>query len=111
MDRVEKYREIVRRIMQEASAERPSLKDVEVELICDDSLGHYELSYTGWSRSGRIHGSIIHIDIRGDKVWVQYDGTDLEIAQQLLDAGIPHDHIVLGFHPPEARHLTPFAVA
>jgi hypothetical protein len=43
-------------------------------------------------------------------VWIQHDGTEDGIANELLQAGIPHEHIVLGFHPPDQRKYTPFAV-
>jgi hypothetical protein len=50
---------------------------------------------------------VLHIDIKGGKIWVQHDG----ITQKLLDAGVPHNSIVLGFHAPSERKHTPFAVA
>jgi hypothetical protein len=105
------YREIVKGILREIATIKPSFGEVETEFICDDAQGHYEISYVGWDRRGRVHGSVIHIDIRNGKVWLQHDGTNLEIAQQLLDAGIPREHIVLGFQPPNVRQHTPFAVA
>src|SRR6188472_247308 len=109
-ERPEKYRDIVKSILREIAQIKPSFGEIETEFICDDTLGHYEISYVGWDRRGRVHGSVIHIDLRNGKVWLQYDGTNLEIAQQLVDAGIPREHIVLGFQPPEVRKYTEFAV-
>ncbi|MCC5643739.1 XisI protein [Nostoc sp. CHAB 5824] len=51
------------------------------------------------------------IDIINDKVWIQYDGTSLPVAEALLEAGILREDIVLGFHPPELRQYTDFAVS
>jgi XisI protein len=31
------------------------------------------------------------------------------VAEMLVDAGIPRTDIVLGFQPPELRHLTEYA--
>ena len=53
---------------------------VEAETIFDDAKGHYELSWIGWNRSRRIHGSVIHIDLKGDKIWIQHDGTHDGVA-------------------------------
>jgi hypothetical protein len=103
------YAEIVKRILRGYAGIKPSVGEVEVELICDDEGGHYELMQCGWIGPRRIHGSVIHIDIRGDKVWIQHDGTNEHIAQRLMDQGIPQDHIVLGFHAPYQRPLTAFA--
>ena len=36
---------------------------------------HYEVMHVGWDGPRRIHGSVVHIDIVDDKVWIQYDGT------------------------------------
>ena len=37
---------------------------------------HYELMYAGWNGPYRIHGSVLHVDIRNGKVWIQHDGTE-----------------------------------
>lgn len=110
MDRVAVYREIVKRIIQEYAAFDPSTGDVEAEVIFDDQRGHYELLYTGWKQWRRVHGSVIHIDIREGKVWIQHDGTSDGIAPQLVEAGIPPEQIVLAFHHPDRRKHTPYAI-
>jgi hypothetical protein len=43
-------------------------------------------------------------------VWIQYDGTNRPVADELIEAGIPKEDIVLGFQPAEVRPLTGFAV-
>lgn len=111
MDRVTDYRDIVKRIISEYAALKPSYGDIEVETIFDDGQGHYEMVYTGWNGFRRIHGAVLHVDIRDGKVWIQHDGTEDGIAEELVQAGIPHEHIVLAFHHPEQRKHTPFAVA
>jgi hypothetical protein len=66
--------------------------------------------YSGWNGPQRVHRSVIHVDIRDGKIWVQHDGTEDGIAQELIDAGIPPTQIVLAFHPPDQRNNTRFAV-
>jgi hypothetical protein len=58
----------------------------------------------------RVHGSVIHLDIRDGKVWIQYDGTNRPVADALLEEGIPREDIVLGFHPAYVRKYTDFAL-
>ena len=55
-------------------------------------------------------GSMIHVDIIGGKVWVQYDGTSRPVAEELAAAGIPREEIVLAFHPADVRRHTAYAV-
>ena len=99
MDRIAGYRDIVKRIIREVSNYAPAQEGVRTEIVLDDEIGHYQVSEVGWKNRKRIHGTLVHIDIHDDKVWVEHDGTDLEIVQDLLDAGIPPSEIVIGFHP------------
>ena len=105
------YPRIVRGIITEYAAVLPSYSQVEAETIFDDEHGHYILFYTGWDGKHRVHGSAIHITLRGEKVWVQHDGTKEGIVDELIAAGIPLEKIVLGFHHPDERKYTEFAVA
>ena len=111
MDRGVTYREIVKRLITQYAQIKPAVGEVEIETIFDETNDHYELMYSGWHKRRRIHGSVIHVDIRNDKVWIQRDGTEGGIAEELVQAGIPREHIVLAFHSPELRQHTEFAVA
>jgi hypothetical protein len=54
----------------------------------------------------------LHLDILNGKVWIQRDGTEDGIADELEAAGIPRSDIVLAFHPEKDRALIPeYAVA
>lgn len=105
------YAEIVKRIIRTYAAIKPANGEIEVETVFDDAQGHYEMVYAGWDGSYRIHGPVIHVDVRGDKVWIQHDGTERGIADELVEAGIPPEHIVLAFHHPNKRKYTSFAAA
>ena len=109
MDRVDRYRTIVRRLIGEYASHKPSHGQIETEAVVDSEHDHYEVMHVGWDGMRRVHGCVVHIDIRGGKVWIQYDGTSRPVADELLAAGIPREHIVLGFHPAELRRHTEFA--
>lgn len=111
METLERYRSIIRDLIKRYAAYQPARGEVEIEAICDPQNDHYELMYSGWNGPYRIHGSVLHIDIRNGKVWVQYDGTDRGIAEELVEAGIPRDQIVLGFKSPDMRPYTDFGTA
>jgi XisI protein len=59
----------------------------------------------------RVHGCLIHLDIIDGKIWVQRDETEDGVTYELVDAGIPKDQIVLGFHPADVRPHTGYAIA
>lgn len=111
MDRITHYRTEIRRIINEYAALFPKDTDAQAEIIFDEANDHYELMYVGWKNRRRIHGCILHIDIRNDKIYIQHDGTEDGVALELEQAGIPKDQIVLAFHSPSKRPLTGYAVA
>jgi hypothetical protein len=111
MENLEYYRNVVRKIILDHAQYPPSHGEIVVETIFDASNDHYELVYAGWSGPYRIHGSAIHIDIRDGKIYIQHDGTEEGIADQLVQAGIPRDRIVLAFKHPDLRPDTEFAIA
>ena len=111
MDRVEQYRRIVRRLIEEYASYKPSHGQIDTEAIVDPEKDHYEVMHVGWDNRCRVHGCVVHVDIIDGKVWVQYDGTNRPIADEFVAAGIPREHIVLGFQPPDKRSYTDFAVS
>ena len=81
------------------------------ETIFDRTGDHYLLVEVGWEAGYRIYGPLLHIDILGGKLWIQQDGTEDGVAEELVAAGIPKDRIVLGFRAPSLRAPAGFAVA
>ncbi|WP_427159871.1 XisI protein [Aliinostoc sp. HNIBRCY26] len=111
MDILNNYRQIIRTILTEYSQLPYAYGQLERQLIIDENANHYLLLTLGWENKQRVHGCLIHIDIINDKVWIQRDGTETGIANELVSAGIPKDRIVLAFHPVNVRQYTDFAIA
>ncbi|WP_293164066.1 XisI protein [Okeania sp. SIO2C9] len=82
----------------------------EIQLLFDTKRHHYQVLNIGWKEQKRIYGVIIHVDLRDNKIWIQRDGTEIGIANQLITAGVPQKDIFLGFHAPYKRSLTEFAI-
>lgn len=111
MDKLENYRRIIERVVERHGHLSPSHGNIEVAMICDSAHNHYLLMDIGWDRTGRVHSIAFHLCVRADKIWIEWDGTEYGIAQELVDAGIPKEDIVLAFYRPENRVHTEFAVA
>lgn len=105
------YRNIVEKVMQDYIDFLGSDERVQAELVFDRDRDHYLLVETGWQDGYRIYGTLLHIDIIDDKLWIQHDGTEEGIAVELVAAGVPKEDIVLGFRPLEERKHTEFAVS
>ena len=111
MDKLGNYRQLIRHLMNGYAGYKPAYGEIDSELIIDETQNHFQLMRVGWLNKKRVHGAIIHVDIINDKIWIQYDGTDRPIADELLEAGVPKEDIVLGFHPEYLRKHTGFAVS
>jgi len=111
MDKLTRYREIVRQIIFDYASITPGKAEIETEVIIDSERDHYKVMHVGFEGVHRVYGSVIHLDIIDGKVWIQYDGTNRPVAEALLAAGVPREDIVLGFHPAKLRPYTEFAAA
>ncbi|NJN35488.1 MAG: XisI protein [Saprospiraceae bacterium] len=43
----------------------------------------------GWEGYKRVFNLLFHLDIIGDKIWVQEDKMEYSIAEKLVEKGIP----------------------
>ena len=107
---VEQYRQIIQQLTLERAKRGVSQENIETQAILDTEREHYLLLHTGWRGNRRIHGCSLHLDIKDGKIWIQHDGTEVGIATQLLELGVPKEDIVLAFHSPYMRQFTEFAI-
>src|SRR5262249_9007919 len=113
MDRANGYREVIKRLLREREKlARPSLPEgLEVTCLFDDTTGLYALLTIGWLKQERVSGTTLLLRIKDGRIGVEEDWTDAPIVDDLVDAGIPRQDIILAFQPPEARASTEHAVA
>lgn len=110
-ERIAHYRTLIKEIINHYAQFKPSIGDIEIEVIFDEQNDHYEMIHTGWTGLYRVHGAVIHMDIRNGKIILHHDGTPDILAERLVERGVPREHIVLAFKAPYARADTGFAVA
>ncbi len=108
MDTQIKYQQSIKEILLAYSEYRSKGSDIASEILFDDQRGRYLVLNIGWSGKDYWHITPIHIDLIGDKIWIQYDDTEEGVASDLLAAGVPKENIVLGFHHPKVRPYTEF---
>ena len=108
---VEQYRQYIKHLLSErqkrASMSR-KYEEYEVQTIFDEQQDHYQLLYVGWRGNKRDFGCILHLDIKDGKIWIQHDGTEIGIANQLVEMGVSKQDIILAFHEPYIRQFTEF---
>lgn len=66
----------------------------------------------GWRDKQFIHNTVFHFDIKAnDKIWIQANWTDVDIAADLVKRGVEKDDIVIGFQPARYRPYSGYATA
>ena len=97
------YRFIVEKVLREYAEFLGNDEMVQIEHIFDRERDRYLLVETGWDDGDRVYGTLLHIDIIDNKLWIQKDQTDESVANELVDAGVKEDYIVLGFKQCSAK--------
>jgi XisI protein len=110
MTNLETHQEAVQSLLSDISSQNVSDSGIESQTLFDTVRNHYQVVHVGWHNHHRVYGCVLHIDIKDGKVWVQHNGTERAIADDLMERGVPAQDIVLGFHSPSKRKFTEFAV-
>ncbi|MEM7125731.1 MAG: XisI protein [Chloroflexota bacterium] len=111
MGRIDEYRKKIQQVLTQYANYNAIPRDVDDQVIIDIDNDHYLLIRAGWyNNTRRSYGCLMHMDIINDKIWIQYDGTEAGIANELVELGVPKQDIVLAYHMPSKRKLTEFAV-
>jgi XisI protein len=110
MDRLNRYRQIIRTTLKPYLNITYANVNMKNRAAFDTDTDQYIVISEGWENQRHLHSCLIYIEIKDAKVWVQLDGTEDGIATELTQAGIPKEDIVLGFHEPEIRQYTGFAI-
>lgn len=112
MDLLDQYRTVIMEKLKALTAIQYPHADIKNKTVFDRQADRYLVMSEGWERNvRRIHGCLVDIEIIDGKIWIQRDGTEYGFANELIEAGIPKEMIVLGFKDPEARPYTGFAIA
>lgn len=109
MDKVVTYRAYIQEVIRQLGQQIPSTDAIETQYLFDQEHDHYQLYQVGWEQYEWVHGCILHLDIKNGKIWVQHNGTELGIAEEFVNRGVPKEDIVLGFQAPYKRKYTGFA--
>jgi hypothetical protein len=97
MDTGTTYRQLIERILT-AYAQIPYAHgNIQIQTIFDRESDHYLIMLVGRDGIRRVHGCLVHVDLIDEHIWIQRDGTEHGIARDLLEAGVPREHIILAF--------------
>lgn len=107
MDRLTHYRTLIKQILQ-SHADLMNSQPVpgeEVDCVFDEQRDHYLLLKYGWPRGKYAHYTKLHVRITENKIRIEEDMTEDGLANELVEAGVPIEDIVLAFNPPDRRSI------
>ena len=82
---------------------RPSHGDIRLDTVFDEQQDHYALMQSGWDQGVRVRGNLLYVTLHDDKIYIEYDGIEQGIRNELIQRGIPADKIVLAFLSPSSE--------
>lgn len=86
-------------------------KSTDYEVVEDDVHFRYQVVRTGWNDDIFEFNVVFHFQIKPTgKVWLLVNNTDVLVADELVEMGIPKSDIVIGFLPESVRPYSGFAV-
>jgi XisI protein len=110
MDKLALYRQAIQMILTDYVKVPISNGEIESQAVFDTQRDHYQAMNVGWDGHRRVHGCVLHLDIKDGKVWVQQNMTEIPIAQELMALGVAKEDIVLGFQAEYMREYTGFGM-
>jgi hypothetical protein len=111
MEVIEQWQENLEKTLQYYADLPYPYDDVRTYVVVSQDKNHFFLMHEGWHGDKRIHGIVVHAEIRDSKIWIHYDGIESSITEELVQAGVPKEKIVLAFHPTYLREHTGYAIA
>ena len=98
MDRVNRYRQIVRRFLEDFAE-----YDKTAQLVLDVERDRYLVIHNEWKEYDHIYGCVMQLDIVEGKVWLQRNNTEIYVDRELIQLGVAPEDIVFGFRAPSIR--------
>lgn len=109
--KLSKYQKIVCDYLADYAQNR-NRKTTTYQFLADSKRHHYQVLRMQWDKNVFYCTIIFHFELaETGKLWIWVNNTDILIAEELVNLGIPKEDIVLGFHSPEIRTHTGYAVA
>ncbi len=64
MDKLTHYRASIHQILEQYASHTHSYGEIETQVLEDTTHDHYQVCHVGWHQDRRIHGCIVHLDIK-----------------------------------------------
>ena len=110
MDNIERYRSLIESILADLAKIPYAHGEIELQTVFDRERDHYVLMLVGRDGIRRVHGSLVHIDIKGGKVWIRAMARSTALRENCSRREYPRTTSCSPSAHPEMRKATDFAV-
>lgn len=84
MDKLEQYRQCIQNLLSKYTATPIANGEIESQTVFDLQQDRYQVMNVGWDGNRRVHGCVLHLNIKDGKIWVEQNTTELRIAHELV---------------------------
>ena len=90
MDRVTFLQEKINAVIAEylKNLRQADNQNIDFQPIIDEKGKHFQLIAVGWEGRQRVFNLLFHLDIIGEKIWVQADKMEDSVAEFLVEKGV-----------------------
>jgi len=112
MAKLKKYQNILIQFLKEQAKPTKGMHpNIRREVIIDKESNNFQLLHIGWKGHHYQFFIDFHFSIINEKIWLQWNRTEHEVVDYLIEKGVPKNDIVLGLKPPFTRAHSGFATA
>ncbi len=106
MDRIAFFQKTITETLKDsADYYKGTTNPLNVIVIEDMKNNHFQLLMQGWDEDDYIFQCLLHLDIIENRIWIQYNNTDIVIEDELIKSGVKPNEIVLGLKHPRFREI------
>ncbi|NEP80065.1 MAG: XisI protein [Okeania sp. SIO3C4] len=98
MDSLLNYSDILKKTVQEATRDQPSVQQIKLYPVCDFDSGHFLVVATGLDKQGWKDFILFHARVVDRQVIIEMDNFEEGLIYSLIEAGIREEDIITGFN-------------
>jgi hypothetical protein len=95
MDKIETYRQILKSVTEKHAKMFSPVQNVSSSAVCDFEQNNYFL--IDFDSKEKKHYIVFHLRLENGKIFIEQDGIEYGIKQDLIEAGISPNEIVFNF--------------
>jgi len=103
METLATWRQAIRTVLTLPPTAAYPMPDLREDLLEDATHNRFLVVRTGWYNGQNFYSVIQDVELRDNYVWIHRNNTEHDVVEELIEAGVAADKIVLATVAPEQR--------